>query len=441
MQFKNFIKSKGVLIAFLAIIIYGISIFFIYNSGYSGMPKQVNHLPITIVNQDQKAQNLTQKLKSAVPFKDVKVKTNLNDAKRDFKSQKSYMVINIPSNFSSRVKHNQKAKLNFYINDSVQSTVASSMNQAASRISSNIDKNITVQKSKAILIQSQMKKLNVAIQTKQNEMKQEVAQQKAQIAALPVAQQQIAAQQLQQKVNDAQKQSQKEIQSKKNQINQKVNQVYTPVENSISTNIYHENKIKTGLNRMLAPFFANLAIYLGSMLGMLLLYSVYAKYAKIIGRVMSFIDLELTIFLLSIIGSLIVSGVIALQVGNLNSGFVNLFINHAILAFGAYNINAIAILLLGQMGTGINIFLTMLQVVAGAGMVPVQAMNGFFKFAHNIAPMYYGIQSDFSIMYGGQLLSNLWEPAIILCIGLIVVNLIIIIFRKNQPMTDFSSLG
>lgn len=141
----------------------------------------------------------------------------------------------------------------------------------------------------------------------------------------------------------------------------------------------------------------------------------------------------------SIIIAGVVSWAISAMIGTGNFG--ELWLSHLLTIFAAYNFNSIMLLILGQVGTALNIFLTMLQIVAGAGMIPVVTMNAFFKAIHSFTPMYYGITNDFNAMYGGTAPTSLWHNFIALIVGIIVINLIIVTFKKQQTMLRFDKLG
>jgi uncharacterized phage infection (PIP) family protein YhgE len=68
-------------------------------------------------------------------------------------------------------------------------------------------------------------------------------------------------------------------------------------------------------------------------------------------------------------------------------------------------------------------------------------MNTFFKAIHSFAPMYYGITNDFNAMYGGTTPTAVWYGFISLIIGIIIINLIIVAFKKQQTMLRFDKLG
>ena len=89
----------------------------------------------------------------------------------------------------------------------------------------------------------------------------------------------------------------------------------------------------------------------------------------------------------------------------------------------------------------INIFLTMIQVVSCAGIVSLVTMNRFFQIAHYGAPMYYGAQLDFNLFYGGSGNSALLQGIALLVVSLLVINIVIVCFRKKQPIMDFNQLS
>jgi uncharacterized phage infection (PIP) family protein YhgE len=412
---KKFLTSKGPILALLVVALYGILVFLIYFEGYDAMPNHMDEMPISIVNQDSKSDKLASQIEDQLDFKHIKKTNDLSKAKSDLKSRKTYLIINIPKNFTRDVQQNKSTELNFYVNDSNSYSGVSAMKNVATAVGGSVNKQVIVEKGKSMLTKAQLSVLQ-----------QNVDAQKAQLATQPAA---------------VQQQAEAKVQAQEAQINQNTNTAYKGVGNSVKTNIHQVNKAKSGLNIALAPFFANLAVYIGSMLGMLLLYGTYVKFSKQVGRGRSFAMLEVTMLILSVIGAAVVSAVIAPMMGLSGNGFMQLWLNHGLEIFAAYNFNAILVLLLGQMGTVLNIFLTMIQVVSGAGMVPLVTMNGFYKFAHVISPMYYSVQADFNIMFGGNNTSSFWWGIVILTLCIIVVNIGIVSLRKKPTMINFEDLS
>lgn len=439
MKFKQFILSKGPILALLVGLLYGVIVFFIYYSGYSAVPNNVDKLPITLVNQDQKSNKLAKQIKKALPYKHVKSTPNLINAKKELDDRDTYLIINIPKNFTTDIAANKQPNLNFYINESNQTSIVSAMKSTATTIGNTVQQQISMQKGTLLIAKPQLASLQQQLQQEQVKAKETISQQKQTISTAPATQQAALTQKLEEQTNQAQVKAQQTAAKKKDKIISDAQSQAQPLINNIKINIERQNKVDTGLNNSLAPFFASLSIYLGSLIGALLLYNTYAKFAPQIGRFKAFANLEITMALEAIIIAGIVTWAISAMVGTGNFG--ELWLSHLLTIFAAYNFNSIMLLLLGQVGTALNIFLTMLQVVAGAGMIPVVTMNTFFKAIHSFAPMYYGITNDFNAMYGGTTPTAVWYGFISLIIGIIIINLIIVAFKKQQTMLRFDKLG
>lgn len=405
-MFIKMLKSKGVLLSLLVMLVYGVLVFAIYFTGYRPLPSHMTDLPITLVNQDKQGDKLNSQLKTSLSsFKTVHETKHLKPALKKLKSRKSFLVVDIPKGFTKRVQNNQQAHLNFYVNEANQTLVVSGMKNVANRIGSAVNNKVAVEKGKAILTKAMV-------------------------------------QQLQQQVPAAAAASNPQtVKQQEQAINAQVNSAYQNVGNSVHTKIHRVNKVKTGVNHAMAPFFISLAAYLGALIGAVLLYGTYAKFARMGNRVKSFGMIELFMTLLAIIGGIIVAWTLVAATGDGATNFAGIWLIHSLEIFAAYNLNFICILLIGQMGAGINIIFTMLQVVAGAGMVPVQLMDSFFKAIHYLSPMYYSIMSDYDFLYNRGSFSSLWQGVTWLALGYLVLNLVIVALRKKQPIMKFEDLA
>lgn len=441
MKFKQFVSSRGPILALVIALIYGIIVFAIYFSGYHAMPNNVDKLTVTIVNQDKSSQRLSKQLKKTLPYDHVKTATNLSRAKRQLDSRDTYLIINIPKKFAKSVSANKQPNLNFYVNESNQTSVVSAMKSTAASVGNSVNQKLVLQKGTLMIAKSQLKQLSKQLKQEQAAAQAEITKQKQTIAAAPVSQQDQLTAKLESQVKTKQATSKAKATAKKNQIVSQAEKQATPLADNVNIKIHRQNKVKEGLNYSLSPFIANLSIYLGAMIGALILYGTYAKFVKVIGRFKSFANLEIIMLLVSIIASSLVTWAMTSMMGLGGSHYLDLWITHSLMIFAAYNFNSILILLMGQMGTAVNVFFTMLQVVAGAGMVPVVAMNGFFKAIHGLMPMYYGVTADFNAMYGGTGTTAIWNAFIILTICTLIINLVIVYVRKHQPMLDFSKLS
>lgn len=441
MNLGKFLKSKGPLLALAVVLIYGIIIFAIYFTGYHAMPNHLDQLPVTVVNQDQQSKKIANQLKKALPFDTVKTTTDLNQAKHQLNTRKTYLIVAIPKHFNKDIRANKQTTLNFYVNESNQTSVVSGMKSVAQTVGTTVNNNVALQKGTLMIAEPALTKLQTTVKKEQTAAKSTVATQKAKIAAAPASSQKALMAQLQKQVASSTKTATSKAEAQKQTILNSAKKQAKPLASSVKTSIHRENKVKTGLNYSLAPFITNLALYISALFGTIMLYGTYAKFAKQIGRFKSFVNLEITMALIAIVGTAFVSWAIIAMMGLAGSTFTNLWITSALLLFSAYNFNAILVLLIGQIGTALNTFLTMLQVVASAGMVPVLAMNGFFKGIHGLMPMYYAVQADFNIMYGGTGTTSIWLGLLTLTGVTILINLVIVALRKHQPMLQFDRLS
>ncbi len=82
---SKFLKSKGVLLASLVTIVYGVLVFFIYFSGYKPLPTHIKDLPITIVSTNNQNDELQKQIKTSLKsFKHVNETSNITSAKKTY---------------------------------------------------------------------------------------------------------------------------------------------------------------------------------------------------------------------------------------------------------------------------------------------------------------------------------------------------------------------
>lgn len=441
MQFKKFITSKGPILALIIGLIYGVVIFAIYYTGYQAMPNNLDQLPVTVVNQDAGSKKLSRQLKKALPFETVKTSTDLKQAKAQLNQRKTYLIVAIPKNFAKDVKANRTVNLNFYINESNQTSVVSGMKAVAQSIGTTVNQQVVLQKGTLMLGQTALTQLQTSVAQEKATMQAQVTKQKQTIAQAPAAQQAQLSTALNTQVATQTQQAKTKAAAQKQAILKQTKKTAEPLAHSVQTKIHRQNKVATGLNHSLAPFIANLAIYIGALIGTLLLYGTFVKFAKTIGRFKAFVNLQFSMAIVAIVSAALVSWAMVAMMGISAESFMALWGTHSLMIFAAYNFNAILMLVMGQMGTVFNIFWTMLQVVAGAGMIPVAAMNGFFKGIHAWMPMYYGVAADFNTMYGGIGNQSLWLNLAGLTLVYLVINLMIVTIRKTQTMVQFEKLS
>lgn len=223
------------------------------------------------------------------------------------------------------------------------------MKSTAASVGNSVNQKLVLQKGTLMIAKSQLKQLSKQLKQEQAAAQAEITKQKQTIAAAPVSQQDQLTAKLESQVKTKQATSKAKATAKKNQIVSQAEKQATPLADNVNIKIHRQNKVKEGLNYSLSPFIANLSIYLGAMIGALILYGTYAKFVKVIGRFKSFANLEIIMLLVSIIASSLVTWAMTSMMGLGGSHYLDLWITHSLMIFAAYNFNSILILLMGQM--------------------------------------------------------------------------------------------
>ncbi|KRL79960.1 YhgE/Pip domain-containing protein [Secundilactobacillus paracollinoides] len=200
MNLGKFLKSKGPLLALAVVLIYGIIIFAIYFTGYHAMPNHLDQLPVTVVNQDRQSKKIANQLKKALPFDTVKTTTDLNQAKHQLNTRKTYLIVAIPKQFNKDIRANKQTTLNFYVNESNQTSVVSGMKSVAQTVGTTVNNNVLLQKGALMIAEPALTKLQTTVKKEQTAAKATVATQKAKIAAAPASSQKALTAQLQKQV-------------------------------------------------------------------------------------------------------------------------------------------------------------------------------------------------------------------------------------------------
>ncbi|WP_311408537.1 YhgE/Pip domain-containing protein [Liquorilactobacillus uvarum] len=397
MNVRKFLISKGTIGALFMILFYGLVMVGTYFSGYKVIPHKVKELPVAIVNQDTQSQSLKKQLKKDLPFHHVRTQYTLTQAQKKLKNRQIYMIIQIPKNFHSKiVKQEQNTNLKFWINESNPTTAVTAMENTAKLIGSSIKNKVTLASGQAIFTKSQLLTL-------QKQAEQEIKSNPA-----------------------AAKTIQAKVQQQGKDIAKTSAALYKKAGNTVNYKIKKVNKIPSGMNHSMAPFFLSLAFYIGSMIGAMILYMTYNDFVKIIGKWKSYALAELSIILLAVIAPPLIIGLAKHLNGFDNQAFFHLWIIHSTELFAALNVNFIFTLILGQLGILINMPFMLIQVVSGAGLIPEMILPQFFKMMSKVSPCFYTIQADFNLLYGGPSYHHLLFALILLGLVSIIAHLIIV---------------
>ncbi|MDC7952550.1 YhgE/Pip domain-containing protein [Liquorilactobacillus mali] len=407
----KFLCSKWTLGSLLVVLFYGMCMVGIYFSGYKVVPKKLNNLPVAVVNQDTQSYKLKKQLVRQLPFKHVKYHYSLKKAKEKLRNKKIYLIVDIPTNFQKNVTKGEKANLHFYVNEANPMTAVSGMENVANTIGATVENKITQKRGKAIFTAVQLKQLKAQLTKAVQESPQQ-------------------AQAIQTKGTTTAK-----------GIKRQANNLYSPQNGGISYKLHKINKVKSGMNHTMAPFFLSLAFYIGSMIGALVLYLSFSEFVYKVGKLKTYGLSELAMLLIAIIAPVCILG-IATWLNNFSSTeFMNLWLSHGLELFAAMNFNFIFNLLLGQLGIMINVPIMMIQIVSGAGLIPKLILPPFFKFMSIISPTYYAIQADFSILGDRLDIGHHLISLIYLSVVTIIISLCIVIFKKyNKKIGESKQL-
>ncbi len=396
----KFLCNKWTIGSLLIVLFYGMCMVGIYFSGYKVVPSHLKDLPIAVVSQDSDSHALKKQLVRQLPFKHIKYNYSLKTAKIKLKNKKIYLIVNIPTNFQKKIINGKKTNLHFYVNEANPMTAVSGMESVAKTVGATVENKITKKRGEAIFTTVQLKQL------------------KAQLAkAIKEAPQQAKAIQAQGTVAER-------------KLKKQADSLYNPKDGGVSYKLHKMNKVKSGMNHTMAPFFLALAFYIGSMIGALVLYLAFSEFSQKIGKFKAYGMSELAILLISVIAPVCILG-IATWLNNFSSTeFMKLWLNHGLELFAAMNFNFIFNLLFGQLGIMFNVPIMMIQIVSGAGLIPKLILPGFFKFMSFISPTYYAIQADFGVLGNQVGIGQHLMSLIYLSVVIVIINLFIVMMKK-----------
>ncbi|MED3683968.1 hypothetical protein P4530_13305 [Bacillus thuringiensis] len=372
-EFLDFIKSKQVIIAFIMAIAYQVIMVGSYIPGYSAFPKNLNKLSVAIINEDTHYGKLIkEQLQEALPFQKVEGLT-LSEAKKELNERKLHMIIHLPNNLTEKVSTpKQKVNIDFYINEANPTMVSSTLKQVARQTETKINQIFTIQGTKEFL-----QKLDIP--------------------------------------------------------EEQANQIATNISTKLKTNLITSNTVPLGMNNQMAPMFLTMATYTAALFAASQLVSAFRRKSKLTGKWTGFYHIQVTGLIMAIISPIIGISIFYFTRGYGISTFFYLWMHHAIQLFVSLQFNLIIVLLVGQIGTIINMGLMMMLVIANGSMMTREMMLLPYKILSYISPMYYSVNTDFSLLFGG---GNILQSFLfLLTIGLVsfLINCLIIKFKIANP--------
>ena len=372
---KNFFKNKSITGGIFMLVFYQIVMISIFMYGYSAVPKNVTDLTVAIVNEDPViGDSFVTQLKEGLPF-NVKTDLTLPKAKTDLENRTIHLIVHIPADFSQNLKEDGKqGNLEFLINESNPTLVASSMESIADEVGAKISNQIQAQSFVGAF------------------------------TALHVPAEQAS-------------------------------QMATGIMEKISVDVKKTNKLPIGMHNQMAPMFLTMAMYVGAMIYAMLSITALHEVRQLMGKWRAFLSLQLTNIVIALVAPLVGLSIYFIVQGYGIETFLSVWMVHALQIFASVQFTTVAFLLLGQSGMLLNIPLLLTQTIANGATIPYEMMPLVFKFASQISPMFYSVHLDLNLFFGGGNTSTYTIGLMLVAMGALVLNTLIHHFRRYKPVT------
>ncbi|GIP28930.1 hypothetical protein J23TS9_40600 [Paenibacillus sp. J23TS9] len=353
----TFLKNKSVIGGITMVLFYQVAFILIFMSGYSAIPKNMNEMTVAIVNEDKQAgKEIAAGLAKQLPFKMV-TDLPLDKAQEQLNDRDLALVIHIPQDFTKQLSTSgTKAKMDFFMNQSNPAMVSSSMQSVVTQITTNLNNQLATQTAQGVFESMKMP-----------------AEQAQKLAA--------------------------EIPTK------------------LDANIVNTNPVPPGMHNQMSPFFLTMVSYVGAMIFSMMMVGAMNALKRKMGLWQAFWSAQATNAIVSLIAPLIGISIYFLIQGGFGAEvFVKVWLVHALELFGAIEFMSIFSLLLKDKAIFANLTLMLIQTISSGATMSREMMPWLFKIVSYISIMFYTVQTDFSIIYGGGKLTEhllgLWIAAI-----------------------------
>ncbi|MEC0242185.1 hypothetical protein P4H66_20480 [Paenibacillus dokdonensis] len=352
-----FLKNKSVIGGIAMVLFYQVVMILIFMTGYSAIPKNMTEMSVAIVNEDKQAgKEIAAGLAKQLPFKMV-TDLPLDKAQEQLNDRELALVIHIPQDFTKQLSTSgTKAKMDFFMNQSNPAMVSSSMQSVVTQITTNLNTQFATQTAQGVFQSMKMP-----------------AEQAQKLAA--------------------------EIPTK------------------LDANIVNTNPVPAGMHNQMAPFFLTMVSYTGAMIFSMMMVGAMNALKRKMGLWQAFWSAQATNAIVALIAPLIgISIYFLIQGGHGAEVFVKVWLVHALELFGAIEFMSIFSLLLKDKAIFVNLTLMLIQTISSGATMSREMMPWLFKIVSYISIMFYTVQTDFSIIFGGGKLTEhllgLWIAAI-----------------------------
>src|SRR5690625_5545 len=383
---KSFFKQKETLLGISAAIAFQLIFVIVWLTGYDGVFERTDQFTIGIVNEDSVlGEKVTNELKENTPFQ-ITMFEELSQAKQGLNERSINMMIHLPEKMTEKLQASEDARINYYINQSVPTITKQMMETAASKLNEQVNQQVRS------MINTQMG------ETIPNTIAADFSGEEMEVIVEKIASQ----------VVDLVQDNNKDI--------------------PVKANVVKTND-KEGFAITMVPLLIVLASYIGAMLisqhlqfSQAKLKSEYSRFALFIGRQIINIMVAIGISLLT---------VCLMYLFNIEFDH-NLFLLwgfQAILMFSFLALSQVFVMLFGNLGMIFNIALTAIQLVSSGAIVPRELLSSFYQGLGAIMPATYGVNSYFSLIYGG---GNFASDLKYLCI---IIGSLLILSAGGQSLS------
>lgn len=377
MKFIEFLKTRGAIGAIFMGIFYQIAMLGSFMPGYSAMPANIDQLPVAIVNEDtgKIGATIAAQLGEKLPFEDIKMDLTNKQALKKLDKNDVKLVVHIPKSFSENVESGKGASsIDFTINEAGPTIVTSTMNSVVTEIESTLNEQFSAQYAKGLLMN-----LNVP-----EEQAEEMA---------------------------------------------------SAMQHQFSANTVKINEIPAGMHNGMAPMFLTMAAYVGAMIGAMQLGAAFNESKGKAGKWRLFGYMQLAALLIAVVAPAVGLGITYAVQGHGLETFFTLWGHHALGYYACWQFTSIFILLIGEGGMILNMPILLMQTIANGAAITREMMYAPYQWLSYISPMYYSIQADFAIMYGGG--DPLHAHVMMLMVGaaaLLINIMIVAVCHKELPL-------
>ncbi|MEI3613990.1 YhgE/Pip domain-containing protein [Pseudogracilibacillus sp. SO30301A] len=352
---KDFFKQRETLLGISAAVAFQLIFVIVWLTGYDGVYERVDQFTIGVINEDSVlGEKITSELKDNIPFQ-VTMYEELPQAKRELDEKSINMLIHLPNEMTKNIQANENTHIDYYINQSVPTLTKQMMETSANKLNEQVNWQINE------TINIQLKETipqKIAAESSNEEIIEEVASQ-----AVMMMQE---------------------------------NSQISPVQ----MNVMKTND-KEGFVFSMVPLLIVLASYIGAMLisqhlqfSDAKLKSNYNRFALFTGRQIINVLVATTISLLTVC-------LMNLFKIEIDHNFFALWGFQAILMFSFLTLSQVFVMLFGNLGMIFNIALTATQLVSSGAIVPRELLSSFYQGLGSVLPATYGVNSYFSLIYGG----------------------------------------